>query len=367
MGRKREKGKARKAKAAAAAQLAATQLVSLKARVLARQSMVDSQEWRIWAMVGLTHGCNHGCPVLPAPDHVVSLFVDDLWDRSRVPKTLDGRFILDIFDNHRQVWDDATLRKMSLDIMVAMGTNIILGTYDHGIKVAMNYLAVTIFILEEYNGTGKGGFNLAACKGLLVKDDTSFGGEREIIRFFLKRISCTCLKAKYSLIKKLQPTRISGCSVCMQKKELSSMMLCGRCKVRQYCCEECQASDWPNHKTLCRRIGRYLEMKSYDPPSDLDDDDDDDKHSDDDDSVGMKKAKDPNAPKRNQSSLFHYSNATRNDVKMANPTATFGEIARIISHNFQALSEEERAIWDEKAAQDKIRYQREIEIWLESF
>ena len=106
-------------------------------------------------------------------------------------------------------------------------------------------------------------------------------------------------------------------------------------------------------------------MESNNPLSDLDDDVDsyDDDDDDDDDSI----VRDSNGPMRNQSSLFHYSNATRNDVKMANPTATFGEIARIISHNFQALSEEERAIWDEKAAQDKIRYQREIEIWLESF
>jgi hypothetical protein len=107
--------------------------------------------------------------------------------------------------------------------MVAMGTNfIILYEEDHDFKVAMNYFVMTIAVLEHYNGTGKGDFNLAACKGLLVKDDTSFGGEREFIRFFLKRISCTCLKAKYSLIKKLQPTRISGCSICKQIKVRSS-------------------------------------------------------------------------------------------------------------------------------------------------
>jgi hypothetical protein len=193
--KKREKGRARKAKAAAA-QLAATQQTPFNSGALARQSMIESKGWRGWAMVGLTHGCNHGCPVLPAPDHVVSLFMDARWDRSGVQES-PGRFIFDIFDNHRQVLDDATLRKMSLDIMVAMGTNIILGTDDHGIKVAMNYLAVTIATMEQYNGTGKCGFNLAACKGLLVKDDTSFGGDQEIIRFFLKRISCTCLKAMY--------------------------------------------------------------------------------------------------------------------------------------------------------------------------
>jgi len=101
---------------------------------------------------------------------------------------------------------------------------------------------------------------------------------------------------------------------------------------------------------------RYLaEMEDYEPPTESDDSDDD--------SDGprkkrksKKKKKDPNAPKRNQSSFFLYSNATRNDVKTANPSAKFGEIAQIISRHFKALPEEERAYWDEKAAQDKERY-----------
>jgi hypothetical protein len=119
---------------------------------------------------------------------------------------------------------------------------------------------------------------------------------------------------------------------------------------------------------------RYLaEMENYNPPSDLDDDDDDDSDDDDSDDEPRKKKgkktkkkkaeKDPNAPKRNQSSFFLYSNATRNDVKAANPSAKFGEIAQIISRNFKALPAEERAYWDEQAAQDKIRYQRALEIY----
>jgi hypothetical protein len=257
MGRKREKGKARKAKAAAAAQLAATQEVPCNARALARQSMVDSQEWRIWAMVGLTHGCNHGCPVLPAPDHVVSLFMDAMWDRSGVQESV-VRFISNIFDNYRQVWDNATLRKLALNILLAIGTNTILGTDDLDLQDAMNYLAVTTAVMEQYNGNGKDGFHLAMCKTNLVAGDTRWGGERENIRFYLKRISCTCLKAKYSMIKKLQPTRTSGCDICKQIKVRSSMMLCGRCKVVQYCSKECQAADWPIHKCHCRIIHEQI-------------------------------------------------------------------------------------------------------------
>jgi len=103
---------------------------------------------------------------------------------------------------------------------------------------------------------------------------------------------------------------------------------------------------------------RYqAQMENYEPPTDSSDDDSD-SDAPKKKKKKAKKKKDPNAPKRNQSSFFLYSNATRNDVKTANPEAKFGEIAQIISRHFKALPEEERAYWNEKAAQDKVRYLR---------
>lgn len=43
-----------------------------------------------------------------------------------------------------------------------------------------------------------------------------------------------------------------------------------------------------------------------------------------------KKKKDPNAPKRNQSAFFLYSNANRNRVKAENPDAKFGDIVSLM-------------------------------------
>uniref|UniRef100_A0A7S1Z4C9 HMG box domain-containing protein n=1 Tax=Trieres chinensis TaxID=1514140 RepID=A0A7S1Z4C9_TRICV len=100
---------------------------------------------------------------------------------------------------------------------------------------------------------------------------------------------------------------------------------------------------------------RYLEeMKHYVPPSEDSDSDDGPKKKQ------QKKAKDPNAPKRNQSSYFLYSKAIRPEVKEENPDASFGGIAKIISQQFKALPQSERAKWDKAAAQDKERYQREL-------
>ena len=73
-----------------------------------------------------------------------------------------------------------------------------------------------------------------------------------------------------------------------------------------------------------------------------------------------KAKKDPNAPKRNMSAYFLYSTATRSTVNEENPEASFGDIARLISANFKALSEKDRKKWDKKAEEDKERYQREM-------
>jgi high mobility group protein B2 len=99
---------------------------------------------------------------------------------------------------------------------------------------------------------------------------------------------------------------------------------------------------------------RYQEeMKGYSPP---DDDSDEDIRT-----TKKKKKKDPNAPKRNMSAYFLFSNYIRASTKEENPSATFGGIAQLISAKFKALPEKERKKWEIKAEEDKARYQREME------
>ena len=99
---------------------------------------------------------------------------------------------------------------------------------------------------------------------------------------------------------------------------------------------------------------RYQEdMKSYVPP----DDDDEDAPA----GKKKKKKKDPNAPKRNMSAFFFFSNHIRPSIKKDNPDASFGEIAKIISSEYKALSDKERKKWELNAEEDKTRYQREMQ------
>lgn len=98
------------------------------------------------------------------------------------------------------------------------------------------------------------------------------------------------------------------------------------------------------------KIRYQEEMKHYVPPSD-------------EETGGKKKKrkKDPNAPKRNMSAYFLYSVHIRPTIKVENPEATFGEIAKIISAKFKELTEKERAKWDKKAVEDKARYASAME------
>jgi len=60
------------------------------------------------------------------------------------------------------------------------------------------------------------------------------------------------------------------------------------------------------------------------------------------------------------SAFFLYSQAFRTKVKTTNPNASFGDVARILSAQYKALSDKEMKKWLKKAEADKIRYQNEM-------
>jgi hypothetical protein len=73
-------------------------------------------------------------------------------------------------------------------------------------------------------------------------------------------------------------------------------------------------------------------MEDYEPPSD-----------DEEEVTKKKRKKDPNAPKRNMSAYFLFSQEIRPTIREENPQATFGEIAKVSQFNslFLCVFEEE--------------------------
>merc|ERR1719410_3219643 len=83
-------------------------------------------------------------------------------------------------------------------------------------------------------------------------------------------------------------------------------------------------------------------------------------------STQKKPKKDPNAPKKNVSSYLHYTASIRDQMKQENPDASFSEMNKLLGAKFKGLSASERNKWDEKAKQDKIRYTKELEEYMEN-
>jgi hypothetical protein len=77
-----------------------------------------------------------------------------------------------------------------------------------------------------------------------------------------------------------------------------------------------------------------------------------------------KKAKDPNAPVRPKTGYMFYScNGARTAVKEAYPDLTFGEVTKVVAANWNAMSDEKKEVWNRMAADDRERYQREMDAY----
>ncbi|KAM3723523.1 High mobility group protein [Dirofilaria immitis] len=70
--------------------------------------------------------------------------------------------------------------------------------------------------------------------------------------------------------------------------------------------------------------------------------------------------KDPNAPKRALSAFFFFSHDKRPEVQQQHPEWKVGQVAQELGRFWKALGEEERAVYERKALEDKERYAEEM-------
>ncbi|KAI7885605.1 hypothetical protein K492DRAFT_141417 [Lichtheimia hyalospora FSU 10163] len=72
-----------------------------------------------------------------------------------------------------------------------------------------------------------------------------------------------------------------------------------------------------------------------------------------------KRSKDPKGPKRSLSAYMFFSQDKRASVKEENPDASFGQIGKILGQKWKEMSDEEKKPYNDQAAKDKQRYERE--------
>jgi len=75
-------------------------------------------------------------------------------------------------------------------------------------------------------------------------------------------------------------------------------------------------------------------------------------------------SRDSNAPKRNLSAYLLYQNAMRDQFKIDNPGMTFGQLSKYTSHMYKSLTPQEKAEWDSRSEQDKVRFEDEMRTYV---
>ena len=78
-----------------------------------------------------------------------------------------------------------------------------------------------------------------------------------------------------------------------------------------------------------------------------------------------KKKKDPNAPRGPSGPYVHYQNAMRSKVRSANQNLTHCEVVQEIAKQWKGLTDEEKKPYHDMFVEDKRRYEREMEEYLE--
>ena len=76
-----------------------------------------------------------------------------------------------------------------------------------------------------------------------------------------------------------------------------------------------------------------------------------------------KKVKDPTKPKIATTAFFFYTASIREEVKNKNPGMRVGDLSKIHSEMWKALSDEEKQPFIDLNLKDKERYAKEMEVW----
>ena len=200
--------------------------------------------------------CTHGVDLtIPVDNHPVTSFVDSFYINAVFNNEIgiiDN--LKDLFEAHREVWDNENYRQMAINIFIAIGTNFMLQkdiAEDASNIANTNQEAHAIVLLENYDDSGDFDsviYNrVAAAKMRDFNGDNSTFSLRDELKFYRKRATCSCLKKMHLEARKCLP-KLGMCFHCGVVKERALLMVCSRCRVSQYCSRECQVSDWAQHK-----------------------------------------------------------------------------------------------------------------------
>ena len=203
-------------------------------------------------------GHGHAASIPEDSDHPVSIFMDDFYKKCKGDITVEMFLDRLYLPEHPQVWNNECYRNMVRNILVCIGTNLMLrickgGTIGYDLSFAV-VRAEVIMVLENYSQ--KGTLNDALKSRPVAKKWRDLvsdlpSGNRDVLKFYRKRITCKCLKKVHLEARKTIPKQ-GWCWNCEQEFERAFLSVCSKCMIGQYCSRECQVAGWPEHKTFCK-------------------------------------------------------------------------------------------------------------------
>lgn len=79
--------------------------------------------------------------------------------------------------------------------------------------------------------------------------------------------------------------------------------------------------------------------------------------------TNLRKPKDPNSPKKPVPAYFAFSNERRQEVKNSNPSATNGEVSRLLSKMWKSAPDEVRKFYLDREAEEREKYTESMAKW----
>ena len=116
----------------------------------------------------------------------------------------------------------------------------------------ISYTAKAILVLENYDGGDNISIRSILCnRAVAMKwgdlNPSECSMKRDLLKFFRKRIACSCLKKMHLEARNTMPKK-RVCNHCKVEKERALLMVCSKCRVANYCSRKCQVADWQPHE-----------------------------------------------------------------------------------------------------------------------
>ena len=267
--RKKAAGKARKAKNAAKAK-AEEAAVALERENnnsttsndngLEQQSTneLEEQKQELASTRMLQLKCDHGAEKTDICIHFVLAFKTAFHDEATRGSPLSQCLIYAhkaTFEEFTEVWSDSANMEIASTLFLGLGTvNIVNGNCDNACKYAtfVRYFEQHIAVeLKQSQAFTKWTKIYEARKADM----------HTLVKFFWKRIPCSCLDEKYEEVKGIPKMGFcynSQCAFPNLRVERSKTKYCSRCRTATYCSRECQEADWKRHKPHCDKSAAII-------------------------------------------------------------------------------------------------------------